>query len=71
MHTGEISWLISKSLLLLIPLKSVTLKSFIDRNPELQDGAVIIKVDVEGQGRRRTNEIDSFLMKMKYRTNRV
>lgn len=41
---------------------SNTVKSFIDRNPELQDGAVIIKVDVEGcQGRRRTNEIRQFL----------
>lgn len=38
-----------------------TVQDFIDRNPELQDGAVIIKVDVEGsQGRRRTNEIRQF-----------
>lgn len=41
---------------------SNSVKSFIDRNPELQDGAVIIKVDVEGcQGRRRTDEIRQFL----------
>lgn len=40
---------------------SETVKSFLERNPELQDGAVIIKVDVEGsQGRRRTNEIRQF-----------
>ncbi len=31
---------------------SKSVQDFIDRNPELQDGAVIIKVDVEGcQGR--------------------
>lgn len=40
---------------------SKTVKNFMDRYPELQDGAVIIKVDVEGsQGRRRTNEIKQF-----------
>ncbi|MCJ7364595.1 DUF3150 domain-containing protein [Klebsiella quasipneumoniae] len=41
---------------------SKSVQDFIDRNPELQDGAVIIKVDVEGcQGRRRTDEIRQFL----------
>lgn len=49
---------------------SKSVQTFIDRHPELQDGAVIIKVDVEGsQGRRRTNEIRQFLLKMKYQTS--
>ena len=31
---------------------SKSVQTFIDRHPELQDGAVIIKVDVEGESPR-------------------